>query len=386
MKKKSNEAQKSLSSKKKFAFTIVLILLLIFITFLVAEIYIRLTKSYVNLWVVTGREVGIDPKDKWALVDAFSAYKGRPGYYRKTKKTINKYGFISTPEISVEKPENTIRVVFLGGSAAAGGTGRNSTDENTWPFIVTEILKKNLKEKRIEFINAALGGYTTFESFGRLWSRVRFFSPDIIVVYHGWNEMYYFNGKEADKIAYWRTLPDGSWGFHNASRRTIYEPHWIDFLIRHSQLLTKIRLRISKVHSEEISVSKELKNDYDKRGLEIFRTNLQLIKAASSIFNVKLFVVKQATLIVPDLAEKDRERCHYDYHGFDHNAHVDAFNQIYRIIDEEIDSENIIDATRLSGTSDYFYDHIHLTELGSKEIAKIVAKSLQSYLVALEEK
>jgi hypothetical protein len=383
MKNKLNEVEEPLSPKKKFAFTLILIFLILLIPFVAAENCIRIAESYVNLWVVTGRQPGSDPKDHWALVDAFSAYKGRPGSYRGTEKTVNKYGFISTPEISIEKPENTIRVVFLGGSSTAG-TGRNLADEDTWPFIAAEILNNNLKEKKIEFINASLGGYTTFESFGRLWSRVRFFSPDIVVVYHGWNEMYYFG--KVDKIVLWRTRPDGSWGFHHATKIAVYEPHWIDHLIRYSQLLIKIRLRISKPHSEEVSIPKEIKDNYDKRGLDIFRTNLCLIREATSIFNAKLFVVKQATLIVDNLNEKDRNRCHCEYHGFDHDAHVDAFNQIYRIIDEEIEPEDIIDGTKLSGFPEYFYDHVHPTELGSKEIAKLVAKSLLSYLVELEGK
>ena len=384
MMKKDNfyAAQKTLSPKRKFAFTLILILLPTAMMFMAAEIYVRFTRSYTNLWALTGRESGRNPMEEWALVDAFSAYKGRPGTYRKSEKTVNKYGFISTPEISIKKPENTIRVVFLGGSATAG-TGHDLADEDTWPFRVAEILKNNLKEKELEFINAALGGYTTFESFGRLWSRIRFFSPDIIIVYLGWNEMYYFN--KEDGIVLWRTLPDGSWGFHSAPNLATYEPYWIDHLIRHSQLLTKIRLLISTQKNGEIGVSKNLKEDYDRKGLDVFRTNLRLIKEAASIFNAKLFVAKQATLIVPNLAEDDRNRCRYEYHGFDHDAHLDAFNQIYRVIDEEIDARYIIDVTQLSGISDYFYDHIHPTELGSNEIAKIVAKSLQPHLATLEQ-
>ena len=385
MKKKLNKKQTELSPQKTFIYYLILIFLIIFAAFLFAETFIRSTRPYADLRVITGRKVGKSPKAKWALVDAFSAYKGRPGNYRGTKKTVNKYGFISTPEISLEKPENTIRIVFLGGSSTAG-TGRNLADEDTWPSLTTEILKKNLKSGKIEFINAALGGYTTFESFGRLWSRVRFFSPDIVVVYHGWNEMYYF--ERVDKIILWRTLPDGSWGFHSAPKIAIYEPLWIDNLIRYSQLLTKIRLRISKPQSEEItevSKPKEIKAEYDRRGLEIFRTNLRLIREAAYILDAKLFVVKQATLIVDNLNEKDRNNCHYGYHGFGHDAHVDAFNQIYRIIDEEIETEDIIDVTQLSGSPEYFYDHVHPTELGSEEIAKLVAKSLQTYLVTIKK-
>lgn len=383
MKKKSHIVQKTLSPKRKLAFTLILGLLPTTMIFMAAEAYIRFTRSYTDLWVVTGREVGKNPMEKWALVDAFSAYKGRSGnYHGKNRKTVNKHGFISTPKISIKKAENTLRIVFVGGSSTAG-TGRDLADEDTWPWRVAEILRRDLKEKKIEFINAALGGYTTFESFGRLWSRIRFFSPDIIVVYHGWNEMYYFN--KGDEIISWRTLPDGSWGFHRTPKLAIYEPYWIDYLLRCSQLLTRFRLSISTQLNGEIGVSKKLKDNYDKRGLEVFRTNLRLIKEAASIFDAKLFVAKQATLIVPNLAEDDRNRCRYNYHGFNHDAHIDAFNQIYRIIDEEIEGEDIIDVTQLSGVSEYFYDHIHPTELGSKEIARIVAKSLQSQVVIFEE-
>jgi len=51
--------------------------------------------------------------EEWTLVDSFSAFRGRPCNYRETGKTVNKFGFFSTPEISIEKPEDTIRVVFL---------------------------------------------------------------------------------------------------------------------------------------------------------------------------------------------------------------------------------------------------------------------------------
>ena len=368
---------KTLSPKRRLAFIIILLLIPITIIFLAAETYIRITSSYTDLWVVTGRETGRNPMEKWALIDAYSAYKGRPGSYGKYEKIINSHGFISTPEISVKKEENTLRVVFLGGSSTAG-TGYDLADEDTWPWKVIEILRKDLGENKLEFINAALGGYTTFESFGRLWSRVRFFSPDIIIVYHGWNEMYYFNS--GDKLASRNTLPDGSWGFHFAHKLTVYEPYWFDHFFRYSQLLTKVRLRLSTANDGEISLSKGIKDHYNKNGLEVYRTNLRLIKEAASIFGAKLFVAKQSTLIVPNLNEDDRNRCSYSYHGFDHNAHLDAYDQLYNIIDQEFDAENIIDVTPISGVSEYFYDHVHPTEIGSQEIAKIVAKSLESQI------
>lgn len=368
-----------MSKKKATLLTAAIVFLISLILILSAELYVRYTEEDTDLWALTGRKIGINPTSKWAFVDAYSAIRGRPGMHSHSpKKSINNHGFISTPEISVKKPDDVTRIVFLGGSSTAG-TGHNLGDEDTWPWQTAHRLNETTGH-RVEFINAALSGYTTFDSFGRLWSRLRFFSPDIIVVYHGWNEMYYFN--YVDDITSWRTLPDGSWSLRKTRRATVtYEPHWIDYLIRPSQLLTEIRIRLSeKVGGEVGQARTELSSDYDKRGLEIYRTNLRLIRNAASQFGAKLFVVKQATLIVPDLPEKDRQRCRYHFHGFDHNAHIDAFDQIYTIIDQEIVDHSVIDATHLSGNSDYFHDHIHLTALGARKLAMYIAEELAPHI------
>lgn len=369
-----------LTRKKAIILASIVVAVISSVLFLVAEVYVRLTMDNTNLWALTGRKIGVNPASTWAFVDAYSAIRGRPGIFSiEPKKSINSHGFISTPEIPVEKPDDVTRVVFLGGSSTAG-TGHNLADEDTWPWQATDILNKTTGH-RVEFINAALGGYTTFESFGRLWSRIRFFSPDIIVVYHGWNEMYYFD--DVDNITTRRTLPDGSWSLKTTRRSTVtYEPLWIDYLIRPSQILTKARIRLSTRVGGEVGQAKNtLTADYDKRGLEIYRTNLRLIRNAAELFGAKLIVAKQATLIVPGLSEEDRERCFYHYHGFDHDAHVDAFSQIYEIIDHEIEPDSIVDATHLSGVSEYFNDHIHLTARGASVLAEFIAGEIRPYVI-----
>jgi lysophospholipase L1-like esterase len=316
---------------------------------------------------------------EWAFVDAFAAYRHKPGISSKGK-TVNQFGFISTPDISIIKPKDTIRIVFLGGSATAG-TGHNLPDGETWPWKTAKILQEKTG-KKIDFINGAAGGYTSFESYGLLWSRIRHFSPDIIVVYHGWNEMYYFN--EVDQIARWRMLPDGSWSLERtAIDFKIYEPHWVDPLLRWSQVLTRIRLRFSKQLDSEIGRSNTLSltHDYLQRGFDIWRTNLKLMKSASEIFGAKLFVAKQATLIVPNLSQKERKRCGYAKHAFNHDTHVMAFQGLYKVIDEEMPTDSIIDLTVISGQSELFYDHIHPTTEGTTQIANIVSNSLIQHII-----
>ncbi len=358
-----------------------------FLLFLAGEIYVRVTSPKDDLWALTGRAVGSHPIADWAFVDAFSAMRGKPGTYRASGgvKTVSQAGFISTPELAVTKPANTIRIAFLGESSTAG-TGTLLPDSVTWPWQVAEQLRRRPgRQRKIEFINAALGGYTTFESYGRLWSRLRFYSPDLVVVYHGWNEMYYF--RKVDRISSWRTLPDGSWGLETTVPVTVYAPRWYDWIVRPSQILTKVRLRFSTPLNGEAHAGvfeKTLHDDFDPRALEIFRTNLRLLKSTADLLGMQLLVGKQATLIVPGLSEADRKRCRYELHEMSHDAHLRAFQAVYRVIDEEVPRDHIIDATPLSGVSENFYDHVHPTPLGAERTATLMADALEPYVEAIE--
>lgn len=350
-----------------------------------AEFGLRLLKDPMDLMALTGRKPAPHPLAETAVVDAFAAYRGRSGVFA-DGKTVNSAGFISTPEVTVAKPRGTVRILFLGESSTAGVGGPTALpDTVTWPWQVTDMLREKHPGLSIEFLNAAYGGYTSFESYGRLWSRLRFYEPDVIVVVHGWNEMYYFS--TIDRIAKWRVLFDGSWRF-DAIQGTLksFEPLWVDRLIWPSQLLTRVRLRLATPVGGEMGGRPQaptgLADHYDQRGLEIWRTNLRLIRDAARAFGAELFVAKQATLIVPGLSEEDRRRCQYELHGFNHDAHVNAFRAIYEVIEQEIPAGRIIPLDRLSGQGALFYDHVHPTPTGARSFAELVTGAIESSLVA----
>ncbi|MFC1705334.1 SGNH/GDSL hydrolase family protein [Planctomycetota bacterium] len=377
-----------LSTRKRLLFTGLTTLAGLLVFLAAGEVYFRATRSHLDLDLLTGRNVYRNPMLAWARVDAFSAYTGVPstdGGTGSGGKTINSHGFIATPEMTLEKPENTVRIVFLGGSSTAG-TGHDLRSERTWPWIATELLRSAVPETRIEFLNGALGGYSSFESLGRLWSRMRFFSPDVIVVYHGWNELYYWNDRLLDNMLLWRTNPDGGWGFHEPVQGVgLYEPLWLDRLISPSQFFSYLRIAVASTPSGELGSADppaSLGDAWDPRGVEVWRQNLRLLDAISGTLGATLFVAKQATLITKDLPEAMRQRCKYELHGFDHDAHVAAYEALYRAIDEEIAPERVIDVSKISGIPEYFHDHVHPTEQGAEKIAEIVARGVTNCVKA----
>jgi lysophospholipase L1-like esterase len=370
-------AGSSLPRWKRVVFAAIPAALVLVIVFSASELYFGVTRPSLDLDVLTGRKVGESPMATWAQVDAFCAYRGKPGdirYWDQGRKTINRHGFMSTPDLDVQKPPNTIRVAFLGGSSTAG-TGRNLADVETWPFKVAELLKKRNPGVRVEYINAALGGYSTFESYGRLWSRLRFFEPDIAIVYHGWNDLGYFCN--ADNLENYRTRPDGSWSLGKMSSAVrVLEPWPIDPMIKWSATLSAARVRLAGPFNGEaspVSEDVELRTEWDPRALEAFRTNLRLLRESSRTLGIELFVAKQATMIVTDLPTQYRERCNYQVSKLDHDANVRAFEALYRVIDDEFPEGRVIDVTPLSGDPDIFLDHIHVNSRGTSRIAALVA-------------
>ncbi|MEX2668698.1 SGNH/GDSL hydrolase family protein [Candidatus Uabimicrobium amorphum] len=374
-----------ISPRKKIIFASVATLVLCSVVFLILEIYLRIAKDYVDLDQFTGKKPGVsNPNKQWAFIDAFCAFSPQPGqrytFGKLTNKTVNDHGFFSTPPISAKKPQGTIRILFLGGSSTAG-TGHNLQDTDTWPWQTIDLLRKRLPTKKIDFINGSCAGYSTFESYGRLWSRLRHFSPDIVVMNHAWNEMQYF--AQAENIHQWRVLKNSSWKFQDIHKVVkLYEPHWVDHFVKYSQLLIRIRFQFSTLINGEIGqvAEQELQTDFNHKGLSILQTNFKLIRETCSVIDAKLFVAKQATLISTNTLPQHRTKCRCEYHGFNYDAHIRAFEAIYNTIDKEFAAKSVIDLTSLSGQPDYFFDHVHPTPLGCKKIAEIVAEKLVWYI------
>lgn len=340
---------------------------------LAGEAYLRLTSTPVSLDRFTGRGEQRNPMADWAVIDAFSAYRHRPGLGM-DGKTVNRHGFVSTPEVPLAKPRGTVRLLFLGESSTAG-TGVGLTDRETWPWQTAELLRQRTG-REVDFLNGAASGYTTFESYGRLWSRDRLFSPDVVVVMHGWNELQYF--ARMDRLLEWRRLEDGGWSFDVLRVAGDYPPWPGDRLIGRSQLLTRSRLAVARALGSQYETPGGATpvREFDRRGLEVFATHLALMAQTCETIGARLFVVKQPTLMIPGGSPEHRRRCRINYHGLDYEGRVAAMAALHRAIDENVARESVIDLTAMSGRLDLFHDAVHPTPEGATEMARRVAARL----------
>lgn len=113
------------------------------------------------------------------------AYRPHPyfGYVRRDKGPtdgVNSLGFWG-PDLEVEKPADTLRIVALGGSTTAGPLA--------WPFQLQTQLAKELKPVGVQVQNLGIGGWTSAEAVAAFAMVGLSYQPDVVVVHCVNNDM-----------------------------------------------------------------------------------------------------------------------------------------------------------------------------------------------------
>ena len=117
-----------------------------------------------------------------------------------------------------------------------------SGNELVWPHLVTKHLKDAYQNAPIDYVNAAVPGYTVRSSLRNFRERIVPLEPDIVVIYHATNDL----SGETRKIAEKQGLFLGK------------ETHKMSWLSRYSLLwfLVEKNLRLLKIQDDA-------KNNFD---------------------------------------------------------------------------------------------------------------------------
>lgn len=150
-------------------------------------------------------------------------YYPTPGY-KKGRLSHNSIGYRGG-EFPVRKPDGTFRIAVLGGSTAY--TTCVKDNELTFTSQLEKILKDKYGYEEVEVINAASDGYTSWESLVNLEFRVLDLEPDLVIVYHGTNDVHarlvlplYYSGDNYGMRRQWEGPPVFFWE-HSAFLRIV---------------------------------------------------------------------------------------------------------------------------------------------------------------------
>jgi len=99
---------------------------------------------------------------------------------------INNFGFRG-PEFSAEKPDDTYRIIVVGGSTVFGdGVYLEDTISENLKKILTNNKITNIKN--FDVINAGINGGISHHEEMLIKNKILDFEPDMIIVYDGWND------------------------------------------------------------------------------------------------------------------------------------------------------------------------------------------------------
>ena len=100
--------------------------------------------------------------------------------------TINGLGFRGA-EFSEIKPPNTHRIFMVGGSTMFGAGA--TSDKTTIPGYTQQFLDENNAGFNLEVINAGIQGADSNTELKLIEQKLVRFSPDLIIIYDGWNDL-----------------------------------------------------------------------------------------------------------------------------------------------------------------------------------------------------
>lgn len=122
--------------------------------------------------------------DNYSEAVSYPLHKGDISYGR---PKLNNYGFIDA-DFETGKTSGRLRIACLGGSTTANIVSMGGQDY-TYPDCLEALLSRQYPGSGIEVMNFGMGGWTSAEILINFELTVLDFSPDIVLLYHGFNDL-----------------------------------------------------------------------------------------------------------------------------------------------------------------------------------------------------
>ncbi len=297
--------------------------------------------------------------------------------------SIDHHGFLSkNNELELTKKNNEIRIATIGGSTTANV---NLTFDQNWPGYLGNLIQQEFPEKIIRVINAGIPGFDTAQSIGNLALRVMPFKPDIVIIYHAYNDLKAIRNNNDFKPDY-SHIHSTPFGFHK-------EPSLFIKTLSNSMLYVKSRnlFREMKKNDQEVLNKANNKNrlfSIPKEAKNAFEEHIKTLVAIAKSGGASVVLSSFATLHDPNLnwnspndtVEHLSLLQVYDIEGLFHfipglaiPAIFEGINQYNETLHRVSIQDNTgwIDNGKLVPHEDpYFVDRVHFSSVGAKLMAE----------------
>lgn len=335
------------------------------IAILAGEVYYRFIseQGYITPAILKARGLEYKPGQFARYILPQKEQTSRGKYY------INKLGYRGH-DFSIEKQPGRIRVVTMGGSSVFDV---GALDDEDWPHRVEQLLKEH-GFSNVEVINAGIIGYNSADSLGRFIAEAHTFKPDYVFFFSAWNDLKYF--KSTQNLLRRQEIFTESPLLHytNGVDRSLCETSQVYAHLRQEYYAWKARREPAV--SDEFAHTNEVNFDHLKQ----YSLNLELLVEAVRDIGAVPILMTEPTLVSRDNTDFEKQRIKYQSVELNHEQLCDAYQRVETIVREIVARKKVdfIDASKeLSGRTELFWDHGHLTMHGSETLAQLVTREFE---------
>ncbi|UCE51433.1 MAG: SGNH/GDSL hydrolase family protein [Desulfobacterales bacterium] len=298
---------------------------------------------------------------------------------------VDQHGFLTDGNIlSCEKSADEIRIAFIGASTTA--TINLSFKEN-WPGYLGRLLENELPDKKVTIINAAVPGFNTAHSIANLALRVIPFEPDIVIIYHLYNNLTAIKKNETFKPDY-SHIHRKPFGFYQ-------QPNVVVRWLNHSMIFVRLRNRLREIKKEKLKIEKrkEILQQADRlaeipdQAIKTFEQHLRSLVSIAEAGGAKVILSSFATLhnpkldysnkdVIPQLSKLQKEEIFKVLNftpGLTLEAifeGIDRYNEVIKKIAVEKKTGWVDNAAMIPNKDRYFVDRVHFSRAGAALMAK----------------
>ena len=318
-----------------------------------------------------------------------------PNQKDKAELFTDQYGFlVGDRGLTYNKPPNEIRIACIGGSTTAN---INLAFDKNWPGCLGDLIQRHFPEKKIKVINAGTPGFDTSQSIGNLALRVMPFHPDIVIIYHAYNDLKAIRPEKTFRPDY-SHIHTTPYGFHK-------EPNFLTKLLHKSMLYVRTRNRYREYigvstqpsrPGNSLRTSKRL-SYVPQDATRTFEQHIRNLVAIANAGGAEVILSTFGTLHNPNwdwsipetfdrLTDFQKENF-YNILQFTPGLTVEGiFNGLlqYNDVLKEVAIQEkcgLVDSANLIPHKDtYFVDRVHFSELGARKMAENLFPEVLKFL------
>lgn len=299
----------------------------------------------------------------------FLQLQGRPN---RSSTHSNEHGFRGEP-ITVARTPGKLRIMFMGGSTVYC---MRTIYNESHPRRLELLLQEKYPDRPLELQNTGVDWYTTQHSLSNYLFRIKDFKPDIIILFHGINDL--CRSFSPETLARGPFRSDYGHYYGPVSRLILGRYDAFDF--PHPYIVGW--LAEDRLYSE-LNKPKPTKVDTFP-SLQSFERNLKSLIAILKADKVKLILATQSSFYKEDMKTEESRRlwmniefCYTDGKYPDLPSMISGMKQ-FNDKTLEIAKNEGIPVVQVAGnvpkTTENFRDDVHLTPEGNKVVADIFFK------------